>query len=77
MKFFLIPLSIKFTQIFNEKLTLYENNIKIILNINDISEIRPSYIYLNKKIENFQNTKELDINQWFISRLKYEYIVEI
>ena len=70
MKFFLIPLSIKFTQI-------YENNIKIILNINDISEIRPSYIYLNKKIENFQNTKELDINQWFISRLKYEYIVEI
>ena len=40
----LIKLKIKYENIFNEKLTMYDETIKKILNLNDISQVRPHII---------------------------------
>ena len=42
----LIKLKIKYENIFNEKLTMYDESIKKILNINDISMVRTHYNYI-------------------------------
>ena len=67
----LIKLKIKYEKIFEEKLTIYDESIKIILNIKNISEVKPSYNYLYNKLKIIGRKEELEINQEFISRLKH------
>ena len=67
----LIKLKIKYENIFNEKLTMYDKTIKEILNINDISQVRTNYNYLYNNLRTLGQKEELNINQGFISRLKH------
>ena len=67
----LIRLKIKYENVFDEKLTMYDESIKEILNINDISQVRTSYNYLYNNLRNLGTKEELNINQGFISRLKH------
>ena len=67
----LIKLKIKYENIFNEKLTMYDETIKKILNLNDISMVRPHNNYIYNKLKTIGNKEGLDINQGFINRLKH------
>ena len=67
----LIKLKIKYENIFNEKLTMYDETIKKILNLNDISQVRPHNNYVYNKLKIIGNKEGLDINQGFINRLKH------
>ena len=67
----LIKLKIKYENIFENKLTLYDENIKKILNINDISMVRPTYNYIYNNLKIIGEKEGLDINQGFINRLKH------
>ena len=67
----LIKLKIKYENIFNEKLTMYDETIKKILNLNDISMVRPHNNYIYNKLKSIGNKEGLDINQGFINRLKH------
>ena len=67
----LIKLKIKYENIFNEKLTMYDETIKKILNLNDISQVRPHNNYVYNKLRIIGNKEGLDINQGFINRLKH------
>ena len=67
----LIRLKIKYENVFDEKLTMYDESIKEILNINDISQVRTSYNYLYNNLRDIGTKEELNINQGFISRLKH------
>ena len=55
----MIKLKIKYENVFNEKLTKYDKSIKEILNINDISQVRPSYNYLYNNLKNIGTKEEL------------------
>ena len=50
---------------------MYDETIKEILNINDISQVRTSCNYLYNNLKNIGAKEELNINQGFISRLKH------
>ena len=67
----LIKLKIKYENIFNEKLTMYDETIKKILNLNDISQVRPHNNYVYNKLKIIGNKEGLVINQGFINRLKH------
>ena len=67
----LIKLKIKYENVFNEKLTMYDKTIKDILNINDISQVRTNYNYLYNNLKTLGEKEDLNINQGFISRLKH------
>ena len=67
----LLKLKIKYENIFNEKLTMYDETIKKILNLNDISLVRPHNNYIYNKLKTIGNKEGLDINQGFINRLKH------
>ena len=67
----LIRLKIKYENVFDEKLTMYDELIKEILNINDISQVRTSYNYLYNNLRDIGTKEELNINQGFILRLKH------
>ena len=67
----LIKLKIKYENVFNEKLTMYDKTIKDILNINDISQVRINYNYLYNNLKTLGEKEDLNINQGFISRLKH------
>ena len=69
--FFLYRIKIKYENTFNEKLTMYDETIKKILNINDISMVRTHYNYIYNKLKSIGNKEGLDINQGFINRLKH------
>ena len=65
----LIKLKIKYENIFNEKLTMYDETLKKILNLNDISKVRLHNNYIYNKLKIIDNKEGLDINQEFINRL--------
>ena len=67
----LIKLKIKYENIFKEKLTMYDETIKKILNLNDISQVRPHNNYVYNKLKIIGNKEGLVINQGFINRLKH------
>ena len=67
----LIKLKIKYENIFNEKLTMYDKTIKDILNINDIPKVMTNYNYLYTNLKTLGEKEKLNINQGFISRLKH------
>ena len=62
----LIKLKIEYENVFDEKLT-----IKQILDINDISSVINEHNYLYNKLKTIVNKEKLNINQRFMSRLKY------
>ena len=66
----LIKLKIKYENTFNEKLTMYDETIKKILNIDDISKVRISENYLYNKLKDIGLEENIDINKGFITRLK-------
>ena len=47
----LLKLKIKYENVFNEKLTLYDKVIIVILNINDMSSVRIGHNYLYNKLK--------------------------
>ena len=67
----LIKLKIKYENRFNEKLTMYDETIKKVLNIEDISKVRTLDNYLYNKLKDTGLEENIDINEGFISRLKY------
>ena len=67
----LIRLKIKYENVFDEKLTMYDESIKEILNINAILKVRTSYNYLYNYLRNIGAKEELNINQGFIAKLKH------
>ena len=50
---------------------MYDESIKEILNINDITQVRTSYNYLYNNLRDIGTKEELKINQGFILRLKH------
>ena len=50
---------------------MHDDIIKIILNLNNITVVRPSYNYLFNKLKILGTKEELEIKQGFISRLKH------
>jgi len=67
----LIKLKIKYENVFEEKLTMYDESIKVILNINDISEAKVGHNYLCNKLKIIGEEEGYKINEGFISRLKH------
>ena len=57
----LIRLKIKYENVFDEKLTMYDESIKEILNINAILKVRTSYNYLYNYLRNIGAKEELNI----------------
>ena len=51
-------------------MTIYDETIKKVLNINDISKVRISDNYLYNKLKDIGLEDNIDINEEFISRLK-------
>ena len=50
---------------------MYDETIKKILNINDISMVRTHYNYIYNKLRIIGKKEGLDINQGFINKLKH------
>ena len=67
----LLKLKIKYENVFNEKLTLYDKVITEILNINDITSVRIGHNYLYNKLKIIDEEEGYKINEGFLSRLKY------
>ena len=67
----LIKLKVKYEDVFEEKLTLYDKSIKEILDIDDISSVRIEHNYLYNKLKLLGAKEGLNINQGFIPRLKH------
>ena len=62
----LIKLKIKYENIFEEKLTIYDESIIEILNINDISAAKVGHNYLYNKLKILDEEKGYKINEIYL-----------